>query len=257
MHNCTVTNALIRCSDNELGPSSLYPTHADPVAWDLIHQYAVGMMSLPDVETALSTHLGDHYVNTNWEPVLKAIMESEDDESALDAVATHRTATQSHSGIKICIPARQLASAEAELMESVCWLKERNRIHGPLPSVDNVVEPPEERDLPEPVLDGSVGAIADEVCREAAIANGEIADEADNGENDDEDSGEALAEAVALPHDKLIELCKQLEAGCMYYGGDAQFSFNLSRDLIKFRALLQWEALLTSKQTTLDAFFIQ
>jgi len=180
MHNCTVTNALIRCSDNELGPSSLYPTHTDPVAWDLIHQYAVGMMSLPDVETALSTHLGDHYVNTNWEPVLKAIMESEDDESALDAVATHRTATQSHSGIKICIPARQLASAEAELMESVCWLKERNRIHGPLPSVDNVVEPPEERDLPEPVLDGSVGAIADEVCREAAIANGEIADEVDS-----------------------------------------------------------------------------
>jgi len=78
-----------------------------------------------------------------------------------------------------------------------------------------------------------------------------------DGENDDEDSGEALAEAAALPRNKLIELCKQLEAGCMYYGGDAQFSFNLSCDLIKFRALLQREALLTSKQTTLDAFFIQ
>ena len=230
-----------------MGPSSSYPTHADPVAWDFIHQYATGTISLPNVETALHMHLGDRYVNTDWAPVLKAVMESEDNESALDAVSTHRTATQSRSSIKICIPARQLTSAEGELMESVRQLKERNRIHGPLPPVNEVVEPPEERDLPEPVLVGSVEAIADEVRRETAITNGEIVD-VDNGENDDEDN----AEAGALPRDELIKLCKQLEASCMYYGGDAQFSFNLSCDLIKFRALLQREALLTSKQTTVS-----
>ena len=92
-------------------------------------------------------------------------------------------------------------------MESVHQLKECNRIHGSLPSVNKVVEPPEERDLPEPVLDGSIEAIADEVRREAAIANGEIID-VDDGENDDE----VEAEAVTLPRDELIKLCKQLEA---------------------------------------------
>ena len=163
-------------------------------------------------------HLGDRYVDTDWAPVLKAVMESEDNESALDAVSTHRTAAQSHSGIKICIPARQLTSAEGELMESVCQLKERNRIHGPLPPVNKAVEPPEERDLPEPVLVGSVEAIADEVRREMAITNGEIVD-VDDGENDDEDN----AEAGALPRDELIKLCKQLEASCMYYGGMPSF----------------------------------
>ena len=203
----TVPIALIYCSDDESGPSSLYPTHADPVAWDLIHQYAAGTMTLPNVETGLHTHLGDRYVDTDWGPVLKAVIESEDDESALDAISTHRTAAQSRSGIKIRIPARQLTSAEDELMESVRQLKERNRIHGSLPSVNEVVEPPEERDLPEPVLDGSIEAIADEVRREAAIANGEIID-VDDGENDDE----VEAEAVTLPRDELIELCKQLEA---------------------------------------------
>ena len=61
----TVPIALIYCSDDESGPSSLYPTHADPVAWDLIHQYAAGTMTLPNVETGLHTHLGDRYVDTD------------------------------------------------------------------------------------------------------------------------------------------------------------------------------------------------
>ena len=42
-------------------------------------------------------------------------------------------------------------------------------------------------------------------------------------------------------------------ATAVSYEDNLQFSFNSSRDLIKFRALLQRKALLTSKQTiTLD-----
>ena len=52
---------------------------------------------------------------------------------------------------------------------------------------------------PQPVLVGSVEAISDKVCREMAIANGEIIDVDD----DDEDN----TEAVALPCDELIKLC--------------------------------------------------
>ena len=154
------------CSDDS---ESLRPAHMDPI--DFIHQYAAGTMPLPSVESSLHTHLGDQYVDSDWQPVLKAVMESEDDDAALDAISTLRTAALSCSGIKIHIPAlkepthksQQLMLVESEVMESVHHLKEQNRIFSKLLSVDEVVEPPEERELPELVLDGSVKAIADAV----------------------------------------------------------------------------------------------
>ena len=110
-------------------------------------------------------------VDSDWQPALKAVMESEDDDAALNAISTLHTAASSRSGIKIRIPAlkepahksQQLMLVELEVMESVHHLKEQNQIFGKLLSVDEVVEPPEERELPEPVLDGSVKAIADAV----------------------------------------------------------------------------------------------
>ena len=75
-------------------------------------------------------------------------------------------------------------------------------------------------------------AIANEVHRETALIDGEIIAVDNDEHSDDED-----------------------EPSCMSYEDNPQFSFNSSCDLIKFRALLQWEALLTSKQTTLDGYF--
>jgi len=254
----------LRSDDSE---PSFYPAHIDPIAWDFVRQYAAGTMPFPTAESSLQAHLGDRYVNSDWQPVLKAVMESEGDNVALDTVSTLYTAASSRTGIKIRIPAQhttssdseptqkptQLLSAELEVMESVHHLRERNRIHGKLSSVDEIIEPPEERDLPESILDGGVKVIADEVRREMAIANGEIID-IDEDDEDDEDDASVTA---ALPRGELIQLCKQLEAGCMHYGGDPQFSVNLSHDLIKYRALLQREEFLTAKQTTLDMFFKQ
>ena len=252
------------CSDDS-EPSS-YPAHIDPIVWDFICQYATGTMSLPTAESSLQAHLGNRYVNSDWQPVLKVVMESEDDNAVLDAVSTLYTAASSHTGIKIRIPAQcttsdseptqkptQLVSAELEVMESVHHLREWNCIHGKPSSVDEIIEPPEERDIPESILDGGVKVIADEVCWEMAIANGEIID-VDEDDKDDKDDASITA---ALPRSKLIQVCRQLEAGCMHYGGDPQFSVNLSHDLIKYRTLLQQEEFLTAKQTTLDMFFKQ
>jgi hypothetical protein len=120
-------------------------------------------------------------------------------------------------------------------MGSIHQLKDRNRVFGKLPSVDEVIEPPEERELPEPILDGSIVAIAEEVRRETAAANGEVIDVDDSDEGDEDDN----EDVTALPRSELIKLCKELEAGCMQYGGDPQFSLNLLCNLIKFRAILQ------------------
>ncbi|KAI6030513.1 hypothetical protein F5J12DRAFT_779654 [Pisolithus orientalis] len=150
-------------------------------------------------------HLGEKYVNSDWQPVLKAIMESEDDDTALNAVSAHHTAALSHYGIKICIPVlvaisnpaqkpNQLALVESKVMESVHCLKERNCIFGKLPSVDELVEPPEERELPEFILDGSNKAIADAVHSETAVENGEVIDI-----NDSDDSDEGNSRDVMVP----------------------------------------------------------
>ena len=155
------------------------------------------------------------------------------------------------TGLKIRIPARpassdsnvipkpaQLVAVESEVLESIRYLRDRNRIHGPLPSVDEVIEPPEERDLPEPVLDGCVEVIADEMRREMAIANGDVIEI-------DVDNDDAGSETVPS-RQELIELCSRIEAGCTHYGGNPQFSVSLSFKLIKFRALLSREEMLTT-----------
>ncbi|KIK19907.1 hypothetical protein PISMIDRAFT_658514, partial [Pisolithus microcarpus 441] len=84
---------------------SSFPAHVDPIAWNLVCQYAAGIISLQTAESSLLAQLGDCYLHTDWEPVLNAVMESEDDDSALDIVSTFYTATSSHTSLKICIPA--------------------------------------------------------------------------------------------------------------------------------------------------------
>ena len=185
------------------------------------------MMTLSSVENNLQTHLGDHYIMTDWEAVLKAVMESEDDKTALDAVSSHHALASSCTGLKILIPAwptssnsnmipkpTQLVSVESEMLESIQYLRDWNHIHGLLPSVDEFIEPPEERDLPEPVLDGCVEVITAEVHQEMAIVNGDVIEiDGHNDVVDDDDAGSDMVPSCQ----ELIELCRRIEAGCTHY----------------------------------------
>ena len=78
----------------------------------------------------------------------------------------------------------QLVSVESEVLESIRYLRDWNCIHGLLQSLNEVIEPPEKRNLPEPVLDGSV-----EVRQEMAIANGDVIGvDGDDNDNDNDDA---------------------------------------------------------------------
>ena len=101
-------------------------------------------------------------------------------------------------------------------------------------------------------MDGRVEVIADEVHREMAIASGDVIEI--DGDDDDVEDDDAGSETVPSCQE-LIELCRRIEAGCTHYGGDPQFSVNLSFKLIKFSALLSWEEMLTTKQATLEAYW--
>ena len=92
------------------------------------------------------------------------------------------------------------------------YLRDWNHIHGPLPY--EVIELPEGRDLPKPVLDGRVEVIANKVHREMAIANGDAIEI--DGDNDDVDDDDVGSDKVPS-RQELIELCRRIEAGCTHY----------------------------------------
>jgi hypothetical protein len=227
--------------------------HTDPAAWKIVRIFATTQLSLPNAEKDLQAHLGERYVDSDWRPALKAVMDAEGDmDMALNAIDTLAQAASRRTGLKIRIPAcprpNQLSSAEAELMQSINNLKARNRIFGKLPTIDEILDPAEERDMGEsPTYEGGDKAIADEVRREIAIANGKILDI--DSDSDDDDVHESITRT------DLLDLCQRLEVGCMQYG-DPQFSLNLSSQLRIYRGSLRREELLTAKQTSLDQFFV-
>lgn len=231
--------------------------HVNPAAWNIVRKFATTEMPLPAVENDLKAHLRERYVDSDWRPALKAIMDAEGDtEIALNAVNALAEAASRRTGLKIRIPARpqqaadQLSSAEADLMQSVNDLKARNRIFGQLPTLNELLDPVEERDMGEfPAFEGGDKAIADEVRREVAIASGEVIEIDSDDDDDDDDSA-----AVSITRTDLLNLCRQLEVGCMQYG-DPQFSLNLSSQLRTFRAQLRREDLLNARQTSLEQFF--
>ncbi|KAG2063979.1 hypothetical protein BDR04DRAFT_1146104 [Suillus decipiens] len=175
-----------------------------------------------------------------------------DTDLALRAVNTLEKAAFGRTGLKLRIPARQqkpaqLTAAEQELMESINDLKERKHIFGTLLTIDEILDPAEERDNGDlPNFEGGDQAIADEVRREIAVANGEVI-EIDSDDESEEDE-------PSFTHTEILKLCQQLETGCMQHG-DPQFSLNLSSQLRIFRAQLRREELLNAKQTSIDCYF--
>jgi hypothetical protein len=137
---------------------------------------------------------------------------------------------------------------ETELLDNIFTLKAQNCIFGPVPSIEEILDPIEERQQEETRTDGSVKAIAEIVKKEAIEADRAV--EKVNDSDDDDDKGPPVP-----PCAKLVTLCQQLELGCMHYG-DPQFSLELSHQLFKFRGILWREELKYATQTTLDNFFV-
>lgn len=238
-----------------------YPPHADTLAWDIIQDFATSDMSLPEAESQLQAHLGDRFVDSDWQPALRAVMEAEGDaDKASAAVDSLRKAAVARSGLKLKIPARKISRVkpeqsvlvEEELISKVELLKSRNRIFGDVPTIDELVNPISESEQDELLADSSVEGIVQQVRLETAMANGEAV-EVEDSDSDDECDGES---APTLSRRDLISLCQQLALNCMQYG-DPQASLDLSDQLLKFRATLQREELLNSKQSTLHRYFVR
>ncbi|KAG1764954.1 hypothetical protein EDD22DRAFT_951411 [Suillus occidentalis] len=222
---------------SHLGP------HNDPVAWKIVREFASSEMSLPEAETRLEHHLTDHYADTDWRPALKAIMDAEGDiDAALNAIR---------------IPARpktltQVTSLETELMDSIDELKSRNRIFGKPPTVKELLDPVEEREVGghDYKFPGGDKDIVEEVQRQMAIERGDII-EVDSDSEEHEEDEKTTPEYTFT---EVIALSQQLEEACLQFG-ELGASFDLLKWLQAFRACVRREEIRGAKQRTIDSFF--
>ena len=239
-------------------PSSSQSTtpHADPAGWEIIREFATTDLSLPNAEIRLQAHLGNRYIDSDWRPALKAVMDAEgSSEVALGAIQDLEHEAKHRPGIKIRIPRQEVppwiadSEAEAQLMETIQDLKARNRIFGNPPTLGELLEPPEEKEIrlgPSLELERSDEAIVDIVHKEMAGTDGEVIEV----ESDDED--QPMVPSITRTNASL--LCEQLKQAVKEHG-DMEEILTLTHHLHLFRANLRRQELLHSQQARLDRYF--
>ena len=158
--------------------------------------------------------LFSHYIASNWEAALKAVMDAEGDAAqASTAIEKLASAACQRSGlmVKLSLPKpAQLETLEQDLMDSVKILKDKNCIFGTLPSINELLDPLEERenlDTEVELLENDAAIIA-EVRRQEAVRNGDVIEvDSDNEDGCGDDK------MVVMATSELIVLAKKLEAG--------------------------------------------
>ena len=230
----------------------------NPVAWDILREFASSnVMTLPDVESRLKVLLGAEYADEDWWPAIDAIFTTEDDTTAAtQEVERLAAAAANDSRLKICIQrptcvtAPQIIAVENELLATVEELHRLKGIGRTVPSVDELVEPTEERNArmePEKFAGGDAEIVA-HVNHLIAAEKGETIDVDDS---EDEDGEGDLSAGLALSD--VAQMCEKLEAACWRFG----YSENLSlpHELRRFRGHLRRMEMKNAKQSTLDSYW--
>ncbi|KIO03181.1 hypothetical protein M404DRAFT_76952, partial [Pisolithus tinctorius Marx 270] len=135
-----------------------YPSPmADTRAWMVVRTFAMlEELPLPNAERQLHDTLGNHYLATDWDPVLKIVMDAENNISkALEGLdmftlrifGCHLTQlTLSHTPQITATPA-QLSNVEKDLSAAVNNLKQHKRIIGSPLTLDEMLNPVEEEEV--------------------------------------------------------------------------------------------------------------
>ncbi|PPQ89168.1 hypothetical protein CVT25_006541 [Psilocybe cyanescens] len=223
----------------------------DPGAWEILHQFASTDMTLPVAEEKLMTYLGNCYNNKDWCPALKSVMYAEG-----DVVKAHESLWKfskicEHPKLIIKLPAHppQAVAIEENLLKLVETLKSWNRVFGPLPSIEDLVNPAEEsqeaEDSPFAFPEGD-HEIIDQVVYKGQVNGWVIYEDEDS---DDEEAQDPDADLTCCDD---IELTERLEHLTLRWKPNAPLTLGLTCHLQDFCGSLCWEESLNAKQTTID-----
>lgn len=196
-------------------PNSNRATHATAAAWDILEEFATTDMTLPQAEDALKNHFGDQYGDKEWRPALNTVMAAEKDAAAaLESIKElwqHPSdPAASASVLPLHAPTTQCADLEKDLMSSIKELKSRNRIFGNLPTIEELVNPHEERENESLQRFDNDNEIVCQVHYEKALERGEIID-VSSGDEEEEDASQVTTT-------EALEMCKKLGSFCLDAG---------------------------------------
>ncbi|KAJ7790055.1 hypothetical protein B0H14DRAFT_2626414 [Mycena olivaceomarginata] len=200
-------------------------------------------MTMPQAQEELKKRLGEHYVEADWIEALSAIQVCEEDiELSLEKVEKLVEAAQHVPQLTIKISAAsQIEVLERRLESLVVELKERKCIIGTPPTLEEILNPPEELEIGEDMFtfEGGDAEIVATVQQQLAVEHGEIeVIEVDSDESDDDEDTPHASSA------KVQVLCEKLESLCVGHGG----SLDLQRQLRQFRGTLRRDKLLNASR---------
>jgi hypothetical protein len=133
------------------------PTH-DHLAWSIILDFANGTISsLVEAENRLRTHLGSRFDFLQWKPAFDEVFKAEDDVSSAIAAVNElreKALTDHVNRQPISISQQrpllpELNCAESGLMQAVNDLRERKRIRGTQPTLEELLNPLTEKEVGE------------------------------------------------------------------------------------------------------------
>ena len=128
--------------------------------------------------------------------------------------------------------------------------RSRNRVFGPLPSIDDLVNPAEERETYEDAPHGFPGRdneIVSQVQHEIQVQKGEVI------KLDDKDLDEENDLETNVSRCDTIDLVTRLEQLSIKFGGS--MTLDLTWHLCKFRGFLHQKKLSNAMQTSLEDYF--
>jgi hypothetical protein len=206
-------------------------------AWNVLEDLATSRKTLPEAEEGLKKIYGNSYDDSIWWPALATITGSETTDNALDELAMFKAAAE-NSAIKE--GDGKMGAAETKLMDAIVELKDRQRIFRPLPSFEDLVNPPGKLEVDEnPDLFTNNTDIVEAVRKQ-------VSEEGD----DDDEIEECSPPRMSRP--EMAKLSESLRSVCL--GVEVEIGYELSKMLRRFEAQIQSVELQKSTQKTLDGW---
>lgn len=236
----------------------------DLVAWKIIEEFAAGEgdITLPQTIEKLEAHLGHAYQYEDWKPAYEAVFHAEEDTIA--AVAAVRTLAQQaqqlqaqgHNGTMDTTDMAtrpsivELEKLETDLMDAVEDLHQRKRIKGDRITLEELLNPIEEKEVGDSPYRFSGGD--EEIISTVLKGTSKTAqeDELDEAEEDIDDKEPDIPSAR-----EGVKLCEQLEQLCLAHSDASGVStLDLQTQLRRLRRHLHRVDSLSRRQSTLDGF---
>jgi hypothetical protein len=207
-------------------------------AWEVVVRFASTDMTLPGAEDILKSQLGSQYSAKQWEGPLKAVMDAEGDLTkaltsitqlrASSTISLHESTSPPLSALPLVPPTKQIQEAEQVLMLRVQKLKDRNRLWGDLPSLDDILVPNGENEAGED--DEPVELLSDEQIIERVRKD--LAGNKEEEDEEDEEVEEKAGKEAGLSITEMLTMACQLERGCI--GMECESALTLAQTLRRF-----------------------